>query len=234
MDQIADLFRNPDLVRELRLDTLARLLMAALFGGLIGLERELSGKPVGLRTNLLICVGASLLTELSLYIAGIPPGHTFDQRGDPGRIAAQIIPGIGFIGAGSILHARGKVTGLTTAATLWVVAAIGMAVGMRAHVEAAGTTVLVLTTLFALRYLEAWLARRRTHRRYRVTVIGESTLDLVERAFRDAGLTVKVEGMQKKSGLLEIGMAVTGPGLKIDGASRALIEVREVRSIVRG
>lgn len=234
MDGIADLFRNPELVSGLRLDTLGRLLMASLFGGLVGLERELSGKPVGLRTNLLICVGASLLTELSLFMAGLSPGHEIQVRGDPGRIAAQIIPGIGFIGAGSILHARGKVTGLTTAATLWVVAAIGMAVGMRAYVEAAGTTLLVLVTLFALRYFEAVISRRRTHRRYRVTMLGEGTLDDVERRLCDAGLRVRVDGMQKRAGLLEVMMSVTGPAKKIDAASRALMDVREVRGIVRG
>jgi putative Mg2+ transporter-C (MgtC) family protein len=233
VDGFLDFFRDPDLVSALRLDTLGRLLTAALFGGLVGMERELSGKPVGLRTNLLICVGASLLTELSLFMAGMSPGHEIAVRGDPGRIAAQIIPGIGFIGAGSILHARGKVTGLTTAATLWVVAAIGMAVGMRAYVEAAGTTVLVLVTLFALRYFEAVVRRRRTHRRYRVTVLGEETVDRVEAAFCDAGVVVKVDGMQKKAGLVEVLMTVTGPAKKIEAASRGLMSLREVRAILR-
>src|SRR5438093_2535449 len=101
----------------------AKLVLAAVLGGLIGLEREAKHRPAGLRTNLFICMGAAMFTLLSDQIAG---AHT----GDHTRIAAQIIPGIGFIGAGSILHARGDlVTGITTASTIFVVASIGMAVG---------------------------------------------------------------------------------------------------------
>lgn len=101
-----------------------RLLLAALLGGLVGLERELKHRPAGLRTNMSICFGAALFTILSTELAGA------FGIGDHTRIAAQIIPGIGFIGAGSILHARnGGVTGLTTAATIFVVASIGMACG---------------------------------------------------------------------------------------------------------
>src|SRR2546427_3165026 len=100
-----------------------KLLLAALLGGLIGLDREARHRPAGLRTNLFICMGAAMFTLLSDQLAG---AHT----GDHTRIAAQIIPGIGFIGAGSILHSRGDlVTGITSAATLFVVASVGMAVG---------------------------------------------------------------------------------------------------------
>src|SRR5688500_18849369 len=126
----------------LRLELLARLLIAAVLGGLIGLERELSGKPAGFRTNLLICVGSTLLMELSIHMTQL--AGAMGMNGDPGRIAAQIVSGIGFLGAVTIMQARGSVTGLTTAATLWVVAAIGMAVGVEAYVEAFGTTLLVL------------------------------------------------------------------------------------------
>src|SRR5262249_46826822 len=120
------------ILHQLRLELLLQLLLAALLGGIVGVERELKGKPAGLRTNVLICVGATLFTVLSLHVA--------EGRGDPGRVAAQIIPGVGFIGAGTILHMRGAVTGLTSAATIWVVSAIGVALGLRAYVEALGTT----------------------------------------------------------------------------------------------
>src|ERR1700720_4444519 len=103
--------------------TMVRLTLAAVLGGIIGLERELKRKPAGLRTNMFICFGSAMFTILSNELAaewGI---------GDHTRIAAQIIPGIGFIGAGSILHDKGGVSGLTTAATLFVVASIGMAAG---------------------------------------------------------------------------------------------------------
>src|SRR4249920_1627673 len=99
--------------------TVVRLIVAAILGGVIGLERELKRKPAGLRTNMFICFGAAMFTILSARLA--------DQYvGDHTRIAAQIIPGIGFIGAGSILHSRGSVQGLTSAATIFVVASIGM------------------------------------------------------------------------------------------------------------
>ena len=119
---------------------LGKLLLATLLGGAIGLEREMAGKPAGLRTNILICVGAALFTQLSVDIARI--GFTPDGRpyGDTTRIAAQIVSGIGFLGAGAILHGAGAIIGLTTAATIWVVAAIGAAVGAGAYVDALGAT----------------------------------------------------------------------------------------------
>ena len=102
---------------------LLRLVLAAFLGGAIGLEREIKHRPAGLRTNLFICVGAAMFTLLSDALA-------VRYLGDHTRIAAQIIPGIGFIGAGSILHNRDNlVTGITSAATLFVVASVGMAVG---------------------------------------------------------------------------------------------------------
>ena len=135
---------------ELRLDLLLRLSLAALLGGAIGWEREHAQKPAGLRTNLLICTGAALLTDLSATMAA-----SGGPNADPARISAQIVSGIGFLGAGTIIQARGHVRGLTTAATMWVVAAIGMAVGFGAYIEAVGTTVLVLVALIPLRALES-------------------------------------------------------------------------------
>ena len=123
----------------LRLELFLQLCLATLFGGAIGLERELGGKPAGLRTNILICIGSMLYTKLSITMA--------TGTADPTRVAAQIVTGVGFIGAGTILHARGAVVGLTSAATIWVVAAIGVALGATFYWEAAGTTLLVLLVL---------------------------------------------------------------------------------------
>ena len=127
-----------------------KLLLAALLGGLIGLEREAKHRPAGLRTNLFICVGAAMFTLLSRQLAGVPSDYT--------RIAAQIIPGIGFIGAGSIIHARGDlVTGITSAATLFVVASVGMAVGGGLYPTAIFATVLILGVLSLLGFLERFM-----------------------------------------------------------------------------
>ncbi len=127
--------------------SLARLVLAALLGGIIGLERELRHRPAGLRTNMFICFGAALFTILSDALA-------VKYLGDHTRISAQIIPGIGFIGAGSILHTRGLTTGLTTASTLFVVASVGMATGGGLYLTAIFATGLVLVALFSLGHLE--------------------------------------------------------------------------------
>lgn len=128
-------------------ETIARLVLAAVLGGIIGLERELRHKAAGLRTNIFMCFGSAMFTIMSFKLASL-------YTGDHTRIAAQIIPGIGFIGAGSILHARGAVTGLTTAATIFVVASIGMAVGGGQYLAAIFATVLILICLSILLVLE--------------------------------------------------------------------------------
>ena len=126
--------------------SVSRLLLAAILGGVIGLERELNHRPAGLRTNMFICFGAAMFTVLSQRLAGTPS--------DTARIAAQIITGIGFIGAGTIIHTRGLTTGLTSAATIFVVASIGMAAGGGLYLTAVFATGLVLAALFTLGHLE--------------------------------------------------------------------------------
>jgi putative Mg2+ transporter-C (MgtC) family protein len=126
--------------------SVTRLAAAAILGGIIGLEREFKHRAAGLRTNMFICFGAAMFTLLSQRLAGVPS--------DAARIAAQVIPGIGFIGAGSILHTRGLTTGLTTAATLFVVASVGMAAGGGLYMTAMFATVLVLLALFLLGHAE--------------------------------------------------------------------------------
>jgi len=126
--------------------SIMRLLLAAILGGIIGLEREFKHRPAGLRTNMFICFGAAMFTLLSQRLAGVPS--------DAARIAAQIIPGIGFIGAGSIIHTRAMTSGLTTAATIFVVASVGMAAGGGLYLTAFFATALVLVSLFLLGYAE--------------------------------------------------------------------------------
>jgi len=126
--------------------SLARLVLAAILGGIIGLERELKKRRAGIRTNMFICFGAALFTVLSRGLA--------TESSEYMRIASNIIPGIGFIGAGSILHTRGLTTGLTTAATLFVVASVGMAAGGGLYLTAIFATGVVLIALFSLGHLE--------------------------------------------------------------------------------
>lgn len=142
---------------------LLRLVLAVVLGGAIGLEREIKHRPAGLRTNLFICLGAAMFTLLSDALA-------VRYLGDHTRIAAQIIPGIGFIGAGSILHNRGSlITGITSAATLFVVASIGMAVGGGFYLTAIFGTGLILVCLFLLGNVEQKLNLKLALHSYEVT-----------------------------------------------------------------
>jgi len=145
IESIVDIFK---------LELLLQLGLATLLGGAIGLERELGGKPAGLRTNILICIGSALYTQLSL--AMVPAGS------DASRVAGQIVTGVGFIGAGTILHARGAVVGLTSAATIWVVAAIGVALGAGHYAEALLATLVVLVVLQGLGRIEIVVERHST------------------------------------------------------------------------
>jgi putative Mg2+ transporter-C (MgtC) family protein len=158
--QIGDLLHNE--LGVVLSSTLARLLLAAVLGGVIGLERQLRHKPAGLRTNMFICFGAAMFTVLSNQLAG-------SLGGDHTRIAAQIIPGIGFIGAGSILHARASVTGLTTAATLFVVASVGMAAGGGLYLTAIFATGIILIALVALGAMEHAFSLKSLITTYEVT-----------------------------------------------------------------
>ncbi len=135
---------------------LIRLVAAALLGGLVGLERDVHGRAAGLRTHMLVALGAGLFMVMSEMVAAqvnVQAG-TVGRFADPGRIAAQVVTGIGFLGAGTILKEGFTVRGLTTAATLWVVAAIGMAAGAGYYVLAAVATALALLGLMLLNYAE--------------------------------------------------------------------------------
>ena len=148
---------------------LQRLIVAAALGGVIGLERERKHRPAGLRTNMFMCFGAAMFTMLSMLLAG-PGGQ------EQSRIAAQIIAGIGFIGAGSILHSRGGVQGVTTAATIFVVAAIGMCAGAGLMIPATLATTLVLFGLLILGLLEKHIFVRPYRAIYQAVAPGTNEL----------------------------------------------------------
>ena len=128
-----------------------RLVLSRVLGGLIGLERESRRQQAGLRTHILICLGSTILMLLSIYI---PQTFRDFQNGDPGRIAAQVISGIGFLGGGAIFKLGSNVRGLTTAATIWAVAAVGLTVGAGLYTGAAIATALILFVLIILDRLE--------------------------------------------------------------------------------
>jgi putative Mg2+ transporter-C (MgtC) family protein len=181
---------------------LLRLVVAAVLGGAIGLERELRERQAGLRTHLVVCVGAALFTLVSAY--GFEDFfQATGTRTDPTRIAAQIVSGIGFLGAGAIIRQGLSVRGLTTAATLWLVAAIGMAAGAGYYDAAGIATAGALLTLGPLRIIAYRLTRRYRPERSRLLVevpAGGSAaplIEAVERYGHVASLEVAQEGERR-------------------------------------
>jgi putative Mg2+ transporter-C (MgtC) family protein len=155
--------------------TVTRLLMACAMGAVVGLEREWRHKASGLRTNMLICMGAAMFTMLSGVLAG-------DNSPNRGQVASNIVQGIGFLGAGLILHTRNRVLGLTSAATVWVVAAIGMACGTGLYVEAAISTAIVYSALRFIGLLESRSRWKRFPMLYEVRGSDDKTMfaDILE------------------------------------------------------
>ena len=131
---------------------LIRIVLAVVLGAAVGMEREISGKAAGLRTNVLICLGAAVFTIISKQMAGA-------QQDSITRIAAGIVTGVGFLGAGAIIRERASVLGLTTAATIWLVASIGMACGAGAYFLAVATTLIAIIVLMGLGRVEKPLQR---------------------------------------------------------------------------
>ena len=158
-------------------DMVVKLLVAILLGSLIGLERETHGRPAGLRTHVLVCMGSTLFTIASYVIAG--PQRAVGPINDPGRIAAQIVTGIGFLGAGTIIHQGSVVRGLTTAASIWAVAAIGLAIGIGGSMMylAIIASVLVFGTLYLMGRMDKFLLA--THDERRVTITTDRSPEIL-------------------------------------------------------
>ncbi len=203
----------------LRADLLLKLLLAVVLGGIIGFEREIAGKPAGLRTNILICIGAALLMDVSTRI-GLIDGH---RVGDPARIAAQIVSGVGFLGAGTIMQSQGMVTGLTSAATIWVVAAIGMTVGAGYYIEGIGAGLLVTFVLAGLGGLEHWVRRARRVVSATVRTRVGTNEEIVATTLRAHG--IRIEGRQvfdhPEDRTFEL--KLSGPSRQFDLATAALL-----------
>lgn len=170
---------------------LIRLIVALLIGGAIGLEREFKGKPAGMRTNMLICVGSCLIMMISIEIA-----REAVRGADPGRIAAQVVTGIGFLGAGTIIRSRFHIVGLTTAATIWTLSAIGLAIGAGYIVLSAIVALLITITLVFIGYVEERLDTKRSFHVVQVSLErGEGVIRQTMALF---------EGMKVSSEALEI------------------------------
>lgn len=171
------------------LEVVFRLLLASLLGGLIGLERELHGRPAGFRTHLLVSLGAALFMGVSLhfYQAYGEMSANTAVRIDPGRVAAQIVVGIGFLGAGAIVRERGSVRGLTTAACLWVAAAVGTACGAGMFMVATVVTSIALISLLVLKKVEGVINKDTYQHVSLQSVDVPGQLERIERIMQECG-----------------------------------------------
>lgn len=169
------------------LDVVARIVTAALLGGLIGFEREYFDQPAGFRTHILVALGAALFTLVGAYGFEVFDDGTVRLRADPTRVAAQVVTGIGFLGAGAIIQQGVSVRGLTTAASLWVTAAIGTAVGLGFYFASIVTVAVTLIALIFLKPVEQRFIDRVSGRRHRISL--ETDADFRVGRLRDELLT---------------------------------------------
>jgi putative Mg2+ transporter-C (MgtC) family protein len=220
------------------LDVIARLVVAAVLGALIGLEREIHDHPAGMRTHLLVSLGSAGFTVLSIEGFPAAPGTDPMTAADPARVAAQIVSGIGFLGAGAILKEGATIRGLTTAANLWAVAAVGMAAGAGAWVVAVAATALIVISLWPLRLLTLRFVGKDQHRGALHLATSAAQLgDIVDAIGRAGGTVASLESRHEDGGRLHVdieyratdvaaGVAITRTVAALDG-----VELREARAI---
>ncbi len=212
-----------DLIGSFRLDLALKLGAAVLLGGAIGMERQIAGKPAGLRTNILICLGSALLMDLSMTLHG-PDG----RMGDPARLAAQVVTGIGFLGAGTIMQSKGTITGLTSAATIWAVAAIGLTIGAGFYIEGLGAGIMVLLVLELLGSFEHRLVRAR--RTVPATLRASVKADFapLEQLLRDSGIKVVERETYDHANDRVFELRLRGPAPQFEMARGLLLERPDV------
>ncbi|MHC4455283.1 MAG: MgtC/SapB family protein, partial [Planctomycetota bacterium] len=188
-----------------------KLFIAAILGGVIGWERERRGRPAGLRTHLLVCVGVTLMMLVSEHIFVNYQGYKNDSviRIDPARIAAQVVTGIGFLGAGTIIRFRASVRGLTTAASLWVVAGIGLAVGCGFILPAVFTTFIAIATLILIPLVERGM-KRDQYRTIKILIAGqEHFLDKIKSILDENSVKLQKYRFEKNTQKNEIMYDIT-------------------------
>jgi putative Mg2+ transporter-C (MgtC) family protein len=202
-----------------------RILLSVVFGGIIGLERQYHYKPAGFATNTLICVGSALFTLMSLYSASL-------FGGDPARIAAQIVAGVGFLGAGSILREGNKISGLTTAASIWLSAAIGMAIGYGSFVIAGVGACAVLVLQIFVRKLTNKFGHVKLYDT--ITIKCKPALRIfnkIKKIVKRRGSEILKEDLYKEDGNLVIKFALNMSDEDFKSAFKELVALKEIISI---
>jgi putative Mg2+ transporter-C (MgtC) family protein len=206
--------------------TAARLLTASFLGGVVGFEREWRHKPSGLRTNMLLCLGCAFFTMLSAVLAG-------DANPDKGRVAANIVQGIGFLGAGIILHTRVRVVGLTSAATVFVIASIGMACGAGLYLEAVLATLITLIALAVIGYVESIAGWKYYSKLYEVRGDDEKRIYIAVLSVLDRmGIRMNILEKDSVAGLERITIAVSTNDKRHEQLLQALRESDATDTVV--
>lgn len=205
------------------IEDILKLLAAVVIGSLLGAEREYHDKAAGLRTMILICVGSTLFTIFSVEIA---------QDKDPGRVAAQIVSGIGFLGTGVILYERGRVRGVTTASTIWFTAALGIGIGVGEILFSAIATVLALFILRVLPRIESQIDRSVAFRDYQITTdVDPQKAVKLARLFHETGLQLKHERTMKRDNQMVTHWLASGRSEAHDAVVAKLVSDPDVKAL---
>lgn len=207
-------------------DILIKIFLALTLGGILGMERQYHDKPAGYATNCLICLGAMLFTVLSEYMGA--------AGGDPGRISAQIVTGVGFIGAGSILRDGNKISGLTTAAGVWLVAAIGMAVGYGQYVLAALSAASILVIQLGVRKTLKLVEFVKHYDTIYLTCEPKwNVVDKITKQIEQQNVSVLKREVTKQDNVFHVSLVATFTGHEFQNVTKELLEMPEVYSLYK-
>lgn len=207
-------------------DILIKVFLALVLGGALGLERQYHDKPAGFATNCLICLGAMLFTVLSEFMSL--------QDGDPGRIAAQVVTGVGFIGAGSILRDGNKISGLTTAAGVWLVAAIGMAVGYGQYFWASVCAAAILVVQLGVRKTLKLMEFVKRYDTFYVTCDPSwKVVDKIIHQIEAQNVTILKSEVSKQDNRFHVSLVATFTGHDFQNITKELLEMPEVHSLFK-
>ncbi|MFU7517423.1 MgtC/SapB family protein [Clostridium sp. HCS.1] len=214
-------------------DIIIRILMALIIGGLIGYERELKNRAAGFRTHILVCLGATIVSLLQIEIgnqaiAMLKSNENLYQviNIDYGRLGAQVITGVGFIGAGAIIHNRGNIKGLTTAATLWIVACLGLAIGMGGYYISIFSTIIIFITLVFLKRIENKFIFKNKFEKFEVEYFKEDKIEKEIEEFLEKKKIIikKIEYNYYDNKVYAVYAIIKTKEIKIEGLLRELKE----------
>lgn len=205
---------------------LTKIVLAMLLGGALGLERQYHDKPAGLATNCIICLGAMIFAVMSEYLGR--------EGGDPGRIAAQIVSGVGFLGAGAIMRDGNKISGLTTAAGVWLVAAIGMTIGFGYYMFAAMGTAAALILQLVVRRTINFVDKFRHHDTIYLTCAPQwAIVQKICKELEKQNITILKQEITKQDKMFAVNLVATFTGQEFNTVTKELLEMPEVYSLYK-